>query len=320
MNTTQFSQALGEIDSRYLEEALALPGKRRRRSRGRLAALAACAALVLLAALIPLRDRTQPKEPSHTGGGAGESDPAALTFNRRDSPSGGVNLFDLAAEDFLPMTYEELLAYFQVTLPVAEVCPQLSRVEESGGFGRFASDSRGTYYDGNTVAFADETGRQQVWIGLQKVWQCSGGIYGIEDAPLRFTTINGRELALFRYEDEEGNGCCYVEFVQRGTAFLLTMRNLSQEDMALLLQALVEESPGGQGLHTATGCVTVVDPYANYVVVDWEDGSCGVRLPPAYAAGDYALGDTVQVTYQGEPAAIHTILAQQLLEFTSVAP
>ena len=311
MNAKQFSEGLGEIEEKYIAEAVAVYP--RKSSLGKAAALAACAALVIAAVLIPTwLGREEALLPAGDGG----YEELQLFFNQIAQPSGGANLFDLSGEDFVPMSYEEVLAYFQVTLPVDAACPTLSLVgaPEGGGFGRFASESRGTYYDGNTVLFSDGTGRQQVAVGLEKVWRCSGLGFQLTEEPLRFSAVNGRELALFRYQDEEGNDCCYVEFVQNDVAFLVRMQNLSSEDVARCLQALVEERPGEGTVHTVTGEVTAVDPYANHIGVDGEDGIYGVNLPEELPAEGFSLGNVVRVTYTGEPATIDTIWAQQLLE------
>lgn len=312
MTSKQFSEALGEIDSRYLEEALGAGEGRSRLRWRRAAALAACAALILVAILVPPRlgyreEVVPPREET-----------IALRLNKIDGVGGGQNLFDLAGEDFIPMSYEELLSYFQVTLPIEEVCPSLSLMEEDSGFGRFASDSRGTYFDGNTVVFSDKIGQKQVFIGLQKAWKCSNGVYGLAEESLQFTTINGRDLAVFRYQDEDGSDCCYMEFVQNDVAFFVRIRNLSREETARCLQALVEEQQDGGEIHTITGEVNAVDPYRNHVGIHWEEGSdhegYGVDLPKEISPESYSLGDKVKVTYRGEPALINTILAQQLVE------
>ncbi len=52
MNTRQFSQALGQIDERYIEEATRYQGKAAGRGRLRWAAVAACAAVLLAAGLM----------------------------------------------------------------------------------------------------------------------------------------------------------------------------------------------------------------------------------------------------------------------------
>ena len=70
-----------------------------------------------------------------------------------------------------------------------------------------------------------------------------------------------------------------------------------------------------------TGEIVVIDPYANHIGVRLDKEQApeyssvyGIDLPDGQSAGDYSLGDRVEVMYTGEPATILTIWAEQLVD------
>ena len=63
------------------------------------------------------------------------------------------------------------------------------------------------------------------------------------------------------------------------------------------------------------------NPYANHIGVRLDKEQApeyssvyGIDLPDGQSAGDYSLGDRVEVMYTGEPATILTIWAEQLVD------
>lgn len=326
MNGRLFSQAMCEVDDRYYEEAA---GYRRRRYRWvKFASLAACAAVVLAVSSASLQrhpGQTPPEDdpPAVTQGDSqGDAAGQAVTvhINESGAPSAVTGNICLGGDDYAPMTYEALLAYFDVSLPISETLPGFAR--QSGGFGVYATEDRGVYYDGNSILFASADGTRRVCVGLAKVWKHTYDLLDLTGDTLAFTEINGRDLALFHYTAEDGADCYYAEFLQNDVAFLVGSENLSLGEYVKCLEALVEQGQGDAGdTRTITGTITAVDPYANHLgILLCGDGAppysrgYGIELPEGYSAGDWALGDLAEVTYRGEPATICTIWAEQIVE------
>ena len=218
------------------------------------------------------------------------------------------------------ISYEELLRYFDVSLPITETLPYLTL--QSNDFGIYQTDNRGIYYDGNFIEFRNSGGTQDINIVLSKVFKHTSDVFDLSADELQFTEINGRELAVFHYTNENGTDCYYAEFLQNDVAFVVSSENISMEDYAKCLQVLVEKAQQNSGsVNTITGEIVVIDPYANHIGVRLDKEQApeyssvyGIDLPDGQSAGDYSLGDRVEVMYTGEPATILTIWAEQLVD------
>lgn len=260
-------------------------------------------------------------------------------------PDGTGNLFALMWEDFVPMTREELLDYFGVTLPIEEVMPALNALpmDEEAGFGRgiYRSESRNVYFDTTTFAFESADGALGVYVTLDRAFHMPTGPWELPGDKLEFTAINGWELALFRYPDGEGNICHYVEFSQNGVNYRVCGKNICEGEFAAVLCSLLEEREahtpgeprayagkysGGISLQvsftmTEDGCVTE-EWWQGTLGLDLDDGSGYLRieLTPAQAEqfSELSIGDRVAVTFTGEPAAIGTVWTQQLISVEKV--
>ena len=144
------------------------------------------------------------------------------------------------------------------------------------------------------------------------------------DDELKFTDVNGRELAVFHYKNENGAECYYAEFLQDDVAFIISSENISAEDYAKCLQALVNKTQqSSNSVHTITGEIMATDPYANHIGIRLDEDKApeysrgyGIDLPDGQSADGYSLGDRVEVTYIGEPATILTIWAEQFVDIT----
>ena len=91
-------------------------------------------------------------------------------------------------------------------------------------------------------------------------------VFDLSADELQFTEINGRELAVFHYTNENGTDCYYAEFLQNDVAFVVSSENISMEDYAKCLQVLVEKAQQNSGsVNTITGEIVVIDPYANHI-------------------------------------------------------
>ena len=67
-----------------------------------------------------------------------------------------------------------------------------------------------------------------------------------------------------------------------------------------------------------TGTVDVIDPYAGCIGLQPADGGRGlmVFLTPETDAASFSPGQTVAVTFAGEPATVGTVWPEQLLGLT----
>lgn len=244
----------------------------------------------------------------------------SLNINEIAIPDTVIGNINLSGDDFTAISYEELLNYFDVSLPISETLSYLTL--QSTDFGIFQTENRGVYYDGNSVVFQNSDGTQSVNIVLSKVFKHTYDLFDLRDDELKFTDVNGRELAVFHYTNENGTDCYYAEFLQNDVAFVVSSENISMEDYAKCLQVLVEKAQQNSGsVNTITGEIVVIDPYANHIGVRLDKEQApeyssvyGIDLPDGQSAGDYSLGDRVEVMYTGEPATILTIWAEQLVD------
>jgi len=315
--------------------------------------------------LLPSASQSAAPSPEVTTGAANVDRPAVepgpeelarpaveLRFNELDKePDMGVtSLFALMTEDFVPMTREELLNYYGVSLPVEELFPLLSNLEPEGtgsDWGIYRREGGDIYWDGNTFSFTSADGVLGVSIALDKAFHLPSSPWELPGDELRFTSVNGWELALFRYPDEAGDQIFCTEFRQNGVNYRVTGKNLAEGEFAALLEALLEPradfAPGE--VRTVTGTYTgglsrqtltstqldgstggtSTDTFVTYrgplglLTVDGGSGypSLSIELTPEQAAqlqfAGLALGDQVTVRFTGEPATIGTVWNQQLV-------
>ena len=327
MNRKLFSEAMSEVNDKYYEEAENYRCQKQRYIK--LAYLAACAAVVVAVALGTLwkQNPGQPApQPGHdaptiTSPDDRPDDPEqaiGLNINEIEAPNAVSSNIGLDADDFTAMSYKEVLTYFGASLPITETLPYLTLQSEELGI--YQTEDRGIYYDGNVIAFQNSDGTERINIDLSKVFKHTSDVFTLRAEDLKFTDINGRELAVFHYTDENGADCYHTEFLQNDVAFRVSSENISAEDYAKCLQVLVDKTQQNSSpVHTVEGEIIAADPYANSIGVYLDDGQApkygrgyGVNLPDGYSAGEYSLGDRVKVTFSGEPATILTIWGEQL--------
>lgn len=384
MGKLELFLAIGELDDDILRDAESFSGRERKRAPAwvKWGGLAACAALAVCAvwfttgtpvsttdpraseALLPSASLPVTSTPEVTTGAANVDRPAvepaeetARSFVKLhpnklieliEEPQTSYGMFALMVEDFVPMTREELLDYYGVTLPIEELFPDLTATDpEEDGRGIYRSGERGVYFDTNTFSFTSTDGVQTVNIALDKAFHMPTGPWELIGDELYFTNINGWELALFHYVDRDGNGYWHTEFRQDGADFRVTGKNTSELEYTALLEALLEQredfAPGE--VRTVTGKVTAgisrqtltasqtdgntgsisTDTFVTYrgplglLTVNGGDGypSLRIELTPEQAAqlwfADLDLGDLVTVRFTGEPATIGTVWNQQLV-------
>lgn len=315
MKEKQLFQVMNEVDDRYYEEAEAYTCKTHRWGRGM--AVAACAALVLAGTLVAL----WPKEMPTISVSPSPETEQTLTLCPNESavPRAVTSNIALMWEDYAPMTYEELLDYFQTDLPVTQVLPDLTLKESS--YGIYQGEERGTYYDGNAVVFENGDGTQRVQVVLSKVFKHTSDVFQLTGNQLAFSQVKNRDLAVFHYTNEAGQSCYYAEFIQHDVAFQVEGENLSEKDYAQVLEALVDPAQQRETVHTLVGSVIATDSYTNELGILLEGEQVpqysrgySVHLPEGLRVEDFTLGDVVEVTYTGEPATICTVWQEQFVD------
>ena len=263
--------------------------------------------------------------PEH--GADGTEQVISVNINEIDAPDAVMNNINLTGEDYTSMTYGELLTYFGVSLPITETLPYLNPVFRNDGFGIYQSENRSVYFDGNAVVFESADGTQRMTIGLAKVFKHMYDLFGLTGERIEFTDINGRELTVFHYTNEDGADCYYTEFLQDDVAFVIDSENIPVEDHVKCLQALVKKMPySAETNYKIAGQITAIDPYANHIGILLNDDVApqysrgyGIELPDDRSVDDYSLGDLVEVTFTGEPATICTIWAEQFVDISHVS-
>lgn len=328
MNAKKFSDAMSELDTKYIDEALNYKKKAKKHRWIKFTSLAACAAIVLAVSFatlwkqLPEQTVPQPEvNPPIITTPNNQLDNTeqviSLNINEISSPDTVINNIALMGDDYTSMSYEELLTYFDVSLPITETLPYLTL--QSKEFGIYQSENRNIYFDGNSVVFENSDGTQNISIALSKVFKHTYDHFDLSGEELKFADINGREVAVFHYTNDNEADCYYAEFLQDDIAFLVGSENISVEDYAKCLQALVnKKQQSSKSTQTITGEIIAIDPYANQIGILLDEDSApkysrgyGVNLPDGQSIDDYSLGDCVEVTYMGEPATILTIWAEQ---------
>ncbi len=329
MNAKKFSEAMSEVNDKYYEEAANYQCKKHRWIK--YTSLAACAAIVLVASFTTLWKQlpeqttpqpdvnspiiTRPDNHSHN-----TEQVISLSINEINTPNVVISNIGLMGDDYTSMSYEDLLTYFDVTLPVTETLFYLTL--QSNDFGIYQSKDRSIYFDGNTVVFESSDGTRSISIVLSKVFKHTYDLFDLNDEELKFTDINGRELAVFHYKNDNGADCYYTEVLQDDVAFMISSENISAEDYAKCLQALVNKTQQSSKYpKTIIGEIIAIDPYANHIGIRLAEDEApkysrgyGIDLPDGQSTEDYSLGDRVEVKYTGEPATICTIWAEQFVD------
>ncbi len=251
MNRETISDALGGIDAKYIEEAADEPARARGRWSRTLLPLAACAALIVTAALtlpsLPwaaesdcaaagssLDQNTQLPHPE-AGSPAPDSDSTPgdwaegglkdgpLQINPGPQPDWAVGLEQSLSPEPAPVDRAALLACYGVELPVPELLPQLHPVD---------SPSWSLDRAINFFPFVSADGTQQLSIGLSK----ASAPMEPPQADLRLTPVNGRALAVF----SPAAGRLYTQWEQQGLHWYLSGDGVSPQDFYTILTHFVQ--------------------------------------------------------------------------------
>ena len=251
-------------------------------------------------------------------------------FNDVDAaPVGESAMIALLTEDFRPMSAEESLAYFGVILLEDGIVPSLELTGGGcigDGHGIYRSEARGVYFDANYYEFTGSG--KSVTLTLRTLFHLIPSPEQVADGPehIEFMEIRGWELALFRYADENGVQCVYTEFVLDGVTYTITASGLGNNELALVFLSLLPYKEYIPGPVTVTGTVTHVDSRTSdyfdgtqhhysedhdFITVDCDGTHLTVWLPGE--ADRFRVGDSVTVTYNGEPATAYNIWPGQLV-------
>ena len=352
---TKLYHSISNIDSQFIEEARTKAAKKKN---GWLKWGAAAACLCLAAAgafaavhlwtwgstPIPNPNGTLERDPGPGGYPAVETLPgsalnepdsgnvALSAFNDVDAAPVGVSaMIALLTEDFCPMSVEESLDYFGVTLPEDGIAPGLELTGggcAGDGHGLYRKEGRGVYFDTNWYEFTGSGGKR-VTLTLRTLFRLTlPSTEQVANGPERinFMEFRGWELTLFRYTDENGNQCVYTEFVLNGVIYTVSASGLGNNELAAVLCGLLPQKEYVPGPVTVTGVVTHVDSRTS----DYFDGKehhyseghdfitvdCGGMSLTVWLLGEadrFRVGDSVTVTYNGEPATAYNIWPGQLV-------
>lgn len=356
MRKEEFFEVLGELDDDIVKEA---GSNRKEHTVGRpvwvkWGALAACLCLAAAGAFAAvhlwgaggtpapdpngtLEREPEPSEyppagivPGYTLDEPGSGDKFPAVFNDVDAaPVGESAMIALMGEDFCPMSAEESLAYFGVTLPEDGIVPGLELTGggcAGDGHGVYRRGDRGVYFDANWYEFTGSG--KSVTLTLRTRFHLIPSTEQVVNGPehIEFTEFRGWELTLFRYADENGVQRVYTEFVLDGVTCTVSASGLGNSELALALRSLLPQKEHVPGPVTVTGAVTHVDSRTG----DYFDGTqhhysedhdfidvdCGGTFLTVWLPGEadrFRVGDIVTVTYNGEPATAYNIWPGQLV-------
>jgi len=226
----------------------------------------------------------------------------------------------LRTEDYIPMTPDEALIYYGVELPIGEIFPNFGLTDSR--FGIYANEN-GAYRDANGFTYAN--GEQSLEIMLSKAMTVGSGIayyVKLEDDRLEFSTVNGRELAVFHYTGDGDH--FHVHFFQNGVIYHVTSNNIPRDDFAGVLAVLVDGGESVFASRALTGSVTAIDANAGLITVSPDEGQ-GYRGYVVYPPPEemekmtkLPSGQRIVITYAGEPATAGCIWRQQLVGIGAV--
>lgn len=352
MTSEDLYQAINELDDDILERSEASAGKRKTKSGllkwGAMAACLCLTAVGVFTAVHPWKASRPPvpnpdgvidrgPEPGEyppvnivPGFALDEPDSACVFFNDIDAaPVGETAMIALMADDFCPMSAEESLDYFGVTLPENGIVPGVTLTGGGcfgNGHGVYRSESRDVYYDVNFYEFTGSG--KSVTLTLHRLFNMTPSPEQVANGPehIEFTEFCGWKLALFRYSDENGIQRVYTEFVLDGVTYTISACGLEGGELAAALMNLLPPVDYVPDPVAVTGTVVHVDSRTSdyfdgtehhysedhdYITVDCGGTRLTVWLPGK--ADSFSVGDIVIVTYNGEPATAYNIWPGQLV-------
>ena len=233
---------------------------------------------------------------------------------------GETNGIALSVVDRVTLSYDEMLEYFSVTLPVPELLPGFRPADDTE-YCIYKRSNGEVYGDLNTFTFFTADKTQTVGVTLAKNNRLFAEIEPdfLASDHLSFTRINGRDYAVFHYRDEQGEDCYHLQFRKDGVDYYIGSTNLPLSSFLKLAAALAPEQGNAPQSHSCTleGTVDLVDPNAGWVGFQPSDGQeeyLIIRLTDPEKAAQYSIGCSISVTFRGEPATIGNLWEQQITE------
>ena len=250
----------------------------------------------------------------------------SAVFNDVDTVPIGVSaMISLSSKDFCPMSAEESLDYFGIALPEVPGLDLTAGGCFGDGYGVYRTEDRGVYYDINSYEFTGNGKR--VTLTLRTLFNLTPSTEQVNGPEqIEFTEINGQKIALFRDTNENGEERVYTEFVLNGVTCIISACGLEKNELALALTSVLPQKEYVTDPITITGTVSHVDSRTedyfdgvkhhysenhDYITVDCGDTRLTVWLPGE--ANKFTVGDSVTVTYNGEPATAYNIWPGQLV-------
>ena len=353
MTREDLYEAINDLDNDILERSEAATRKQTARDHIlKYGAMAACLCIVVFGVFAAIQSWGASKAPAPNPSGTikreptpgeypptdivpgstlDESDRGNIFLNDIDTPPAGeIAMIALMEDDFCPMSVKESLDYFGITLPEGGIAPGVNLTGGGcfgNGHGVYRSECRNVYFDVNSYEFSGSG--KSVTLTLHRLFNMMPSPEQVAKGPehIKFTKIRGWELALFQYTDENGIQRVYTEFVLNGVT--CTVSIFGPEGSELAAAALMNLLPPKDyvlGPVTTTGTVTHVDSRTSdyfdgaehhygedhdYITVDCDGKSLTVWLPGK--ADSFCVGDSVTVTYNGEPATAYNIWPGQLV-------
>ncbi len=264
---------------------------------------------------------SSPSKDSNTGSEPVAEQPGAPVNELKTPPKvGETNGIALSVVDRVTLSYDEMLEYFSVTLPVPELLPGFRPADDTE-YCIYKRSNGEVYGDLNTFTFFTADKTQTVGVTLAKNNRLFAEIEPdfLASDHLSFTRINGRDYAVFHYRDEQGEDCYHLQFRKDGVDYYIGSTNLPLSSFLKLAAALAPEQGNAPQSHSCTleGTVDLVDPNAGWVGFQPSDGQeeyLIIRLTDPEKAAQYSIGCSISVTFRGEPATIGNLWEQQITE------
>jgi|GEM_PF-5742133 len=156
-------------------------------------------------------------------------------------PSFSASTIALKVDDFVSMTDDQLLKYYGISLPIEQTLSNLKKQAQDSNVrsGIYKSDSRGVYFDTNAFLFANLGRSQEIKIVLAKNHLPYTDINNAYGRELKESTIGGIGMILAHYSDSANNSVHYAQFIHSGVGYDVFATNITQDDFAKVLTALV---------------------------------------------------------------------------------
>ena len=238
MISTLFTDAMSELNDKYITEA-ELYKKSNRTSRiVAWSAIAACLCIVFASTIIIptfFRSSVTGSDSKEAGDALLETDIFSITMNKSDSvPS--FQLPFLGSDNHTPKRTDEMLVYYGLTLP-EELTNEYSESQSSIPHGLYTF-SEGTF-DINDFVYARNTDQNELTIYIGKNISFGGLITGADISNGSESTINQTKVRLFSCEPQK---CYYALFKLNGCDLFVITHSLDEADFVALIKSIISEN------------------------------------------------------------------------------